>query len=569
LKKWAFAFTLFLFTAPGQAAVPLPSAPSWTSNDNDYSTGGGLFDLTMDGWLDYCTGNGNDMAVNTNAVYVNQNGVLETDASWRSAEAGYFSHIYIGDVNNDGFPDMAVVYLGFGQANQGPARIYLNTGAGLDTSAWWTSVDQYNSFDCAFGDVDLDADLDLAAVAGDAYSGLESPTRVYKNNGGVMDTVPYWTSIDSTPADACRWVDLDKDGYLDLVVGYRHKLAVFTNMNGTLEPTASWSTTEPGWILRIAVGDYDNDSYKDIAVASNGQLSGDQSCIKIYKNVDGVLQTPAQYTMLASTDYCSCVEWGDVNNDGWFDLAAGGWWEPVVVFENISGMIDTIPAWSWSDGTALVCETVMWGDVRNHALSSIDEYKSGDGMRRLFYLDHHPIHKIDQVMVDDSLVAQDGFAYDPLTGWISFAQAPAAGIDNIVITYTYSEYPDLGVTNWSQTNGNHLFSNTTGIAEHEDQIISTRLALDVHPNPFSTQTKIIITGPEYGVSNPGKAMLRVYDISGRIVKDNPLYYSGSSSPSMFAWSSTDDRGEKLPCGIYFIELSIDDMTARKKIVITR
>lgn len=570
-------FILVFCTSLCMAVIPLPNAPSWTSNDNDYSTGGALYDITMDGWIDYCTGNGNDMAMNTNAIYINQNGILESNASWRSTEAGYFSHIYIGDVNNDGFPDMAVVYLGFGQSSQGPASIYRNTGNGLDQDAWWTSADQYNSFDCAFGDVDLDGDLDLAVVAGDAYSGLEGPTKIYRNNGGIVETTPYWTSTDSSPGDACRWVDLDNDGYLDLVVGYRHKLAAFTNIDGTLEQTASWSTAEPGWILRIAVGDYNKDGYKDIAVASNGQLGSDQSRIEVYKNDNGVLQTPPEYVMLTSTNYCSCVEWGDANNDGWLDLAAGGWWEPVVVFENINGTINTTPAWSWSGGSGLICETVMWGDVSNHALNAVDEYKSGDGTRQLFYLTRHPIQELEQVTVNDSLVSLSEFTYDPLTGWVSLAHAPPSGSDNIKITYTYTQYPDLGVTNWHQSNGNYLFSNTTGIEEHEDNIAEVGLRLDVFPNPFSKLTKIKFQvlppsgreSSQCGTSSKNQVTMRIYDVTGRMVKDLFLPTTYSLMPTALSWSGTDDKGQKLPSGIYIIELSTGKQITHKKVVIMR
>lgn len=569
MKIKVCVFILLFNISIGQAVIPLPGSPSWTSNDNDYSTGGALHDVTMDGWIDYCTGNGNDMAMNTNAIYINQNGILESSASWRSSEAGYFSHVYIGDVDNDGFPDMAVVYLGFGQPDQGPASIYRNTGSGLVQTAWWTSADQYNSFDCAFGDVDLDGDLDLAVAAGDAYSALESPTRVYRNNNGSMETTPYWTSIDSTPGDACRWVDLDNDGYLDLVVGYRHKLAVFTNVSGTLELTASWSTSEPGWILRIAVGDYNNDGYKDIAVACNGQLGGDQSQIEVYKNQNGVLQTPPEYTMLTSTNYCSCVEWGDVNNDSWLDLAAGGWWEPAVVFENNNGTINTTPAWSWSGGNDLVCETVMWGDVRNHALSAVDEYKSGDGTRQLFYLDHHPMQELVQVTVDDSVQPFTAYTYDPLTGWVSLASAPPSGSDNIKITYTYSQYPDLGVTNWNESNGNYLFSNTTGVEEYEDNIAEVGLRLDIFPNPFSKLTTISISsakGREHSAKGIG---LMVYDVSGRLVKDFVLSTAYSPLPTVLSWSGTDDAGKRLAAGIYLIEFKVDDKLTHQKVVLTR
>lgn len=570
MKTIVIGISILCINSLSFASIPLSNTPSWTSVDNDYSTGGALYDVTMDGWIDYCTGNGNDMASNTNAIYVNQNGILETNASWRSNESGYFSHIYIGDVDNDSLPDMAVAYLGAGSPNIGPTSIYRNEGSGLNQTAWWISSDQYNSFDCAFGDVDLDADLDLAVAAGDVYTGFQSPTRVYKNNSGTIETTPYWTSVDSTPGNACRWVDLDNDGYLDLVVGYRYKISVFSNINGTLETTASWSTSEPGWILRIAVGDYNNDGWKDIAIACNGQLGSDSSRIEVYRNQAGTLQTPPEFVMLKSTTYSSCVEWGDVNNDGWIDLAAGGWWEPVVVFENNAGVIDTLPTWSWNGGSNLICETVMWGDVRNNSLTEINDYKSGDGVRKLFYFDRHPIQSFQEVLVNDTLIALSDFTYDPLTGWISFINAPGTGSDNIEITYTYAQYPDLGVTNWNRTFGNYLFNNTaTSIAEdYISRPISPSVHLIVYPNPFSNKTRIkfSITQSSTTVS---PSRLKIYDVTGRLVKNFVLPTSNFSLPTSLIWDGTDDHGRKLPNGIYLAEVKIGNSTIQEKIIIVR
>jgi hypothetical protein len=554
IQKTSIAVVLFNLAF---ADIPLSATPSWTSVDNDYSTGGALYDITMDGWIDYCTGNGNDMGSNKNAIYRNYNGTLETAASWRSVESGYFSHIYIGDVDKDSLPDLAVVFLGSGAGNQGPAMIYRNTGTGLDSNAWWTSTDQYNSFDCAFGDVDLDGDLDLAAVAGDAYTGNTSPTRIYRNNNGVLETQPYWTSADSSPGDACRWLDLDNDGWLDLIVGYRHKLAVFRNNLGVLDDTSSWTKYLSGWVLRVAVGDYDNDGYQDIAVACNGQLGADSSRVEVYHNGGGILQTVPAYIMLRSTTYCSCVAWGDVNNDGWLDLAAGGWWEPVVVFENSAGVIDTLPGWSWYSGD-LVSETVMWGDVRNRALNLAAEHESGDGSRRLFYLGHRPVHSFHHIKVADSLVPQTDYALDPLTGWVTLKNAPGLGAD-IEIAYTYSRTPDLGVTNWTSTAGNYLFFNTT--TGSEEHIVAKPLTrLSISPNPFRDLATIALHPPL-----TGNVLINIYDINGRLVRS----LRSGTNPQTITWDGSDQDGNRLASGVYLLELVSGDMRDRARIVLVR
>ncbi len=560
-------FLVFLFAGSVRAGIPLSAEPVWTSTDNDYSTGGALFDMTGDGWVDFCTGNGNDMGSNTNALYLNNGGTLETVASWRSQETGYFSHIYIGDCNNDGKLDMAVSYLGYGSDNQGAARIYFNTGTGLGSTATWTSTDEYNSFDCALGDVDLDGDLDLAVAAGDAYSNLGSPVRVYRNNGGIFETTPFWTSLDSAPSDACRWVDLDNDGFLDLVVGYRRKLAVFKNSNGILERTASWTTNRPGWILRIAVGDYNRDGFKDIAVASNGQLSGDASQVEVFRNFGGSLETHPAFTLLGGTDYCSCVEWGDPNGDGWLDLAAGGWWEPLSVFENKSGVIDTTPAWSWDGGFNLVSEMIMWNDVRNKFLSTVSEYKSGDGARKLFYCEHQPIQSFEGVKVDGSAVPLSDFSYDPLTGWVSLKHVPAKGDDNVEIRYSYSQHPDLGVTNWVNNAGNHLFSNTSTAVEEKTVVVcpAPRL-LQVYPNPARGQVRIQITLPEEAVA-ARRLRLNIFDVVGTIVKSFSLPMN--RGPQYIFWNCCNEQGQRLPAGIYFATLAGGRKTAQEKFIIVR
>ncbi len=444
-----------LIAPPVFAAIPLPGAPSWTSRDNDYSTGGAFADVNGDGWIDLLVANGNDMAMDRNSVYLSSNGTLDSVASWTSADNGYFGHCYAGDVNNDGLPDLAVAYLGSIGAGERTARIYRNEGGILEAAPWWKAADRHTSFDCCLGDVDLDGDLDLAISAGDASHSEIDSARIYRNNGGTLDTVPFWTEHEGAPSDAVLFCDVDNDGDLDLFVGQRGRVSMYRNSAGALDSVPSWvARSGVGWVLRLALADYDNDGFLDLAIAANGQL-GDSNSIKVFHNSGGTIDTVASFSMLRASRQSSCVAWADVNGDDCPDLAAGGWYEPAVVFENLAGVLDTAPAWSWSPSNPfeLVCEAVVWGDMANRHLSTVDESYSGDGTRKLFNIHRRPLQTLDSVCVDGARVPVAGYCFDLLGGWVSFAAAPPAGINNVVFFYRFSEAPDLAVTNWDQSHG--------------------------------------------------------------------------------------------------------------------
>ncbi len=450
---------LFLFFL-----IPLPNSPSWLSIDNDYSTGGAFWDIDNNGYLDFITSNGNDMAYNKNAIYFNFGGELEREASWRSNDSGMFGHLYLGDVNNDGYLDMAVSYLGIGNIS-GKIRIYLNNGRGLIPTPFWQSSENLHSFDCCLGDFDLDGDLDLAVACGDAYNQIREPARIYKNNNGIFDTLPFWVSSDSSPSDAIRFVDINNDGYLDLIVGHRRKINIYLSDNGRLPSNPTITFSQPGWVLRLAIGDYNNDGFLDIAVANNGQLSGDRSCVLVYQNNNGILDTIPAFTLLTNTRYSSSVSFGDLNGDGYLELACGGWWESICVFENFSGSYLPTPQWSYNWGRNLVCENIMFGCLRNDHLIDTTEIRVGNGERKLFNL-KIPLLKLNQIFVGERRLTPNEYTFDYLTGYLTFSFTPNIG-ETIRINYTYSPCCDLGVTNWDRVNGNLLFLNTTSPAIEE------------------------------------------------------------------------------------------------------
>ena len=555
-------FLCVLMSKPAVATIPLPNAPSWSSSDNDYSTGGAFADINGDGWIDFITSNGNDMSMDYNGVYMNSAGTLEAIASWRSSDNGYFGHCYAGDVNNDGLPDLAVAYLGSGSSGDHRARVYRNTGSGLETTPSWQAGDRHSSFDCCLGDFDLDGRLDLAVSAGDAYpTTLEyDRARIYRNNGGTFDTLPSWTASDSNPSDAVRFADIDNDGDLDLFVGQMvpgsdgGKVSMYRNQHGVLDTVVSWTArVGVGWVLRLAFGDYDRDGFLDLAVASNDQL-GEPNSIKVFHNSGGTLDTIASFTMLQANQYSSCVAWADVNGDGYPDLAAGGWWEPVVMFENHAGVLDTTPTWSWpaSNPSDLVCEAVVFGDLANGHLVALVEAVNGDGQRKLFNLHQRPVQFLDSVCVDGVRVPAAGFCSDPLIGWVSFASAPPTGSANVVFFYRYSVNPDLAVTNWDPSHGNHVFLNTTpaGIAGPPEPLVAPRL--EAWPNPAAGLMKVALSGT---ATLPGREVV-VYDMAGRAVR------TLSGAGHQWTWDGRDETGGPVAPGVYFAECG----SARLKLV---
>jgi hypothetical protein len=145
-------------------------------------SGAALLDFDNDGLLDiYLVQNGGPASRSTNRLFRQGKDGRFTDVSSGSGldVSGYGMGVAIGDVNNDGFPDVFLT-------EYGRVRLFLNNGdgksftditkeAGLDHLQWGTSA--------SFVDFDRDGWLDLVYVSYVDYD----PSRPCPGQGGQRD----------------------------------------------------------------------------------------------------------------------------------------------------------------------------------------------------------------------------------------------------------------------------------------------------------------------------------------------------------------------------------------------
>jgi hypothetical protein len=110
--------------------------------------------------------------------------------------------------------------------------------------------------------------------------------------------------------------------------------------------------------------------------------------------------------------------------------------------------------------------------------------------------------------------------------------------------------------------------------EEETRSMKTETRLTVYPNPFSKLTKISfgkehpdrITHSSYGTGSAKGIELKIYAASGRLVKNFNLKSKISNLQSEVSWNGVNNAGQKLPCGVYFIQLGGHKTTSVKKVI---
>ena len=251
----AFAFSKISPSAvegPGGATFEgAPFSASWVDYDRD-----GLLDL-------FVGRNGN-----INSELYKQN---DDHTFTRITTAGDLVNTVIqvfgmawGDYDNDGDQDVFLP----DQDDAQPDKLFRNNGDGTFTKVTGSvfDADAILRSQCAsWADFDNDQDLDLF-VGEDGGGNL-----LYRNNGNGTFTKLTTAAFDVTTSGALgsNWVDLNNDGFIDLVVTGQNGNAIFINSNGTSFTRLAGEKFLDNRLFCIssATSDFDNDGFIDIALS--------------------------------------------------------------------------------------------------------------------------------------------------------------------------------------------------------------------------------------------------------------------------------------------------------------
>jgi hypothetical protein len=240
------------------------TTPGWFAADVSWTNYARPFDVDHDGDIDIVTanqGNSSQDPYRPIYMYVNTAGTLATGPSWQSAETSIQNFLDFGDLDGDGWEDLAVSkWANF------ESGVYRNQDGSLATVPVWTT-----------GDTDTDKGVGWADADGNGWQDLalgHDPTLVYTNDGGVL--TPTWSSAANYFGHSdLRWCDIDRDGDPDLAeVHFSNGQAhIYLNRDGVLDAAPSWSYDSSSVGTAIAFGDINGDSLPDLAIGYSGEPS--------------------------------------------------------------------------------------------------------------------------------------------------------------------------------------------------------------------------------------------------------------------------------------------------------
>jgi hypothetical protein len=147
---------------------------------------------------------------------------------------------------------------------------------------------------------------------------------------------------------------------------------------------------------------------------------------------------------------------------------------------------------------------------------------------------------------------------------------PSADTKALLFQGTAAAMSTANSTDYALTGGDAVFTNNAGTSftvqstvtavgpvGQEDQLYQN------YPNPFNPSTEIAFT-----MSRGGNAVLRIYDVEGKLVT-TLVERNVESGQHRIQWNGNDANGRRVGSGIYFYRLLTPDFEQTRKMVLLK
>ncbi len=480
--------------------------------DNGNNRGPAWGDYDNDGDLDLyvCKRNA------TNRLYRNDGSGNFTDVSTSPLnDSGIGESASWVDYDNDGDVDLYLL-------NWGANKLFRNEGSGVFTDVTSGPLgNTAHSMGSSWADYDNDGDMDVYVA------NYEDTNLLLENQGGGI-FVDVMTPVLEGPPNSMgiSWADYDNDGDMDLYVTGEGPNSLFRNDGGVFTNVTSYPLDDDKDGRTGAWGDFDLDGDLDL------YLVNDYSTNKLFRNLGGgtFARADSGQCPLSSLRVGYCTAWADYDKDGDLDL--------YVVNDDPNQLLrNELPAGHhW-------LEVRLQGDCSN-------SYGVGGRVR---------------IVAGGSAQIREivgGFGYhsqEPLSAY--FGLGSATTVDTVEV-----RWPGMG----SQV--------LTGIASDQTLVVTedvsgTRVDPEIplvfrlyanRPNPFSSVTSI-----RYDLPVRSRVNLKVYDVSGRLVRT--LIDGNHIEPGRHTahWNGRNADGRPVAPGIYFCRIGAGGWMGIQRMVLLK
>ena len=242
----------------------------------------------------------------------------------------------------------------------------------------WVSTDTQVSTGAALVDLDRDGWLDLVVANGNDMA-LQRLVVYYNQGDGTLPQVPDWQSDDTAYNGHLDVADVNGDGWPDVAVAVLgrfstvgHAAKVYLNNQGVLSGTPDWQSDEMTHAFSCSFGDVNNDGRPDLAVGTGWAYSNEPYDYHqyVYLNSGGVLSSTADW-ISDDEDHLQGVLWTDANRDGWLDLVGVAAAAETRVYANLGGTLETTASWLTTDSADQDAIMVVAGDVTGDGLDDL------------------------------------------------------------------------------------------------------------------------------------------------------------------------------------------------------